>query len=307
MAMPSSLAIVRPGSLDLTALELLVGVDDHGSLSAAARDLHMAQPNASRAIGRLERQLDVVLLERTTSGSRLTAEGTVLVHWARETLTGARQFLDVADGLRDDRNAELTVAASLSVAEHLIPRWLGAFRADHPETTVHLKVQNSAGVLELLGAGGCDVGFIETPSLPKGVYSAVVARDRLVVIVAPDHPWARRRQPLSVSELAGTPLLVREPGSGTRDTLDAALEGHTRAAPLLELGSSAALTTAVAGGVGPAVLSTLAVDGAVRAGTVQIVDVPGLRVERDLRAVWQPPAQLAGPAGDLVRIAQHGR
>lgn len=295
---------MRPRSLDLTALELLVGVDDHGSLSAAARELHMAQPNASRAVGRLERQLDVVLLERTTTGSRLTAEGTVLVHWARETLAGARRFLDVADGLRDDRNAELTVAASLSVAEHLMPRWLGEFRRSHPDTTVHLQVQNSAGVFDLLGSGGCDVGFIESPGIPKGIYSAVVARDRLVVIVAPDHPWARRAAPLSVSELAGTSLLMREPGSGTRDTLDAALEGHTRAAPLLELGSSAAITTAVAGGVGPAVLSTLAVDGAVRAGTVRIVDVPGLQVERDLRAVWQPPAQLSGPAGDLVRIAQ---
>lgn len=298
---------MRPGSLDLTALDLLVGVDDHGSLSAAARELHMAQPNASRAVGRLERQLGVVLLERSTSGSRLTAQGTVLVHWARETLAGARQFLDVATGLRGDREAQLTVAASLTVAEHLMPRWLGEFRAAHPETTVHLQVLNSAAVLDLLGTGGCDVGFIEAPGIPKGIYSAVVAQDRLTVVVPPDHPWARRRRPVTVEELAGTPLLVREPGSGTRDTLDSALDGYARAGPLLELGSSAAITTAVAGGVGPAVLSTLAVETAVGTGAVRMVDVPGLRVTRDLRAVWQPPSRLAGPAGDLVRIAQQHR
>ncbi|GAA3947762.1 LysR family transcriptional regulator [Gordonia caeni] len=298
---------MRPGSLDLTALDLLVGVDDHGSLSAAARELHMAQPNASRAVGRLERQLGVVLLERSTSGSRLTPQGTVLVHWARETLAGARRFLDVAAGLRGDLDTELTVAASLTVAEHLMPRWLGEFRSAHPETTVHLQVQNSAGVLELLDSGGCDVGFIEAPGIPKGIYSAVVAQDRLTVVVPPGHPWARRRRPVTVEELAGTPLLVREPGSGTRDTLDSALDGYARAGPLLELGSSAAITTAVAGEVGPAVLSTLAVETAVGTGAVRMVDVPGLRVTRDLRAVWQPPSRLAGPAGDLVRIAQQHR
>lgn len=293
-----------PRSLDLTALELLVGVDDHGSLSAAARGLHMAQPNASRAIGRLERQLGVVLLERTTSGSRLTAPGTVLVHWARETLSGAQRFVDVAAGLREDQSAELTVAASLTVAEHLMPHWLGRFRSTHPDTTVQLHVQNSAGVLEMLSAGRCAVGFIESPTIGKGMYSAVVGRDRLVVVVPPDHRWARRQRPLTVDELASAALLVREPGSGTRDTLDAALTGHPRTAPLAELGSSAAIMTAVTGGVGPAVLSTLAADAAVRAGAAVVVDVPGLAVERELRAVWQPPQQLAGPAGDLVRIAR---
>lgn len=298
---------MHPRSLDLTALELLVGVDDLGSLSAAARELSMAQPNASRAIRRLERQLGVVLLERVTSGARLTAAGTVLVHWARETLAGAAQFVAVADGLRGQRAAELTVAASLTVAEHLLPRWLGEFRSAHPDTTVHLQVQNSAGVLETLGAGACDVGFIESPGIGKGMYSTVVARDRLVVVVPVGHPWTRRRRPLSLDELAATPLLVREPGSGTRDTLDHALAGHHRAAPLLELGSSSAITTAVAAGVGPAVLSTLAVRGVVHAGAAREVDVPGLRVSRDLRAVWQPPQQLAGPARDLVRIAEDDR
>ena len=86
-------------SVDLGALELLVGVDDRGSLSAAARELGIAQPNASRSIGKLERQLGVVLLRRTTSGSTLTPEGTVVVHWARRIVGDAAELLDLADGL----------------------------------------------------------------------------------------------------------------------------------------------------------------------------------------------------------------
>ncbi len=107
-------------------------------------------------------------LERTTSGSTLTAHGTILVHWARETLTAATQFLTVADALRGERDAELTVAASLTVAEHLMPRWLGEFRAGHPDTTVHLQVQNSADVLDALSTGACAVGFVESPTIPTG-------------------------------------------------------------------------------------------------------------------------------------------
>ncbi len=296
---------VEPRALDLTALALLVGVDDHGSLSAAARALRMAQPNASRSLARLERRLGVELIERTSAGARLSAQGTVLVHWARETLTGAATFLEVADGLRDDGAAELTVAASLTVAEHLLPRWLGELRAAHPEVTAHLQVRNSAGVLDLLAAGGCDLGFIESSAPTPGLHTATVARDRLVLIVPADHPWTRRRRPPAVAELAATPLLTREPGSGTREALDAALAGYPRAAPLLELGSSAAIATAVAAGLGPAVLSALAVDGALATGSVAAVQVDGLEVIRELRAVWRPPRKLTGPAAALVRIARH--
>ncbi|NMO00062.1 LysR family transcriptional regulator [Gordonia sp. TBRC 11910] len=291
-------------SLDLAALELLVAVDDHGSLSAAARTLSMAQPNASRALGRLERQLGVTLLQRTTAGSKLTAQGTMIVHWARQIVGDAESLLRVADGLQSSRAAELTVGASLTVAEHLMPRWLGEFRTLHPDVTIHLQVQNSTAVVTRVESQDYDVGFIESPSVPKTLHNITVARDRLVVVVPPQHPWTRRRRPVDAAELAATPLLVREPGSGTRTTLDVALAAYDRADPLLELGSSAAIRTAVESGMGPAVLSTLAVADHVDAGSLRVVDIEGLDLRRSLRAVWRPPKQVAGPAGDLIRIAR---
>lgn len=291
-------------SLDLGALELLVGVDDHGSLSAAARALQVAQPNASRAVSRLERQLGVRLLERLVTGSKLTTDGTVVAHWARRTVEDARALLDVAAGLHGETAAEITVEASMTVAEHLMPLWLGTFRVEHPETTVHLRVHNSTEVFDAVTAGACDVGFVESPAIPRGLHSTLVGRDRLVLVVAPGHKWARRNAPISIRELAATPLLVREPGSGTRTTLDLALTDYPSADPILELGSSAAIRTAVAGGVGPAVLSTLAVAESTRSGDLRVVDVDGLELARELRAVWRPPRTLAGPAAELVTIAR---
>ena len=99
-------------------------------------------------------------------------------------------------------------------------------------------------------------------------------------------------------------LLVREPGSGTRTTLDLALHEYERGAPLLELGSSAAIRTSVLGGVGPAVLSTLAVEDQVKQGELRVVAVEGLELDRSLRAVWRPPRQLEGPAGDLMKVVR---
>lgn len=282
---------------------MLVGVDDHGSLSAAARALNVAQPNASRAVSRLERQLGVRLLNRLVTGSRLTTDGTVVAHWARRTVEDARALLDVAAGLHGETAAEITVDASMTVAEHLMPQWLGTFRVEHPETTVHLRVRNSTEVFESVSAGACDVGFVEAPSIPRGLHSALVGLDRLVLVVAPDHKWARRPGPISIRELAATPLLVRESGSGTRTTLELALTNYPSVDPILELGSSASIRTAVAGGVGPAVLSTLAVEDSTRSGDLRVIEVDGLDLSRQLRAVWRPPRTLQGPAAELVTIA----
>ncbi|WP_137726234.1 LysR family transcriptional regulator [Prescottella subtropica] len=299
---------------ELAVLDLIVGIDDHGSLSAAARNAGMAQPNASRAVRQLEHRFGVTLVRRRPTGSTLTAEGTVVAHWARRVLAEAGQLMDVADGLRAERSAQLTVGASMTVAEHLLPAWLGRFRALHPEVNIHLQVLNSTQVFERLVAGACDLGFVETPSVPTASLisggpafrSVVVARDRLVVVVHPGHPWARRDTPLSVFELASTPLVVREPGSGTRTTLDVALEDLDAAPPLLELGSAAAIRTSVVAGVGPAVMSTLAVEEQVASGELAVIEVEGLRLDRPLRAVWRGDRQLTGPAGELLGMVRNG-
>jgi DNA-binding transcriptional LysR family regulator len=226
----------------------------------------------------------------------------VIAHWAQRILADTDRLLDVAEGLRDERNAQLTVAASMTVAEHLMPRWLASFRAGYPDTKIHLQVRNSTQVFAMLTEQQCDIGFVESPTVPHGLHSLTVARDRLVVVVTASHPWARRRRPLTIDELAATPLVAREPGSGTRTTLDLALAHYERPVPLLELGSAAAIRTSVLDGVGPAVMSTLAVDDQLRSGELRAVDVDGLDLTRALRAVWRPPRQLGGPAAELVRL-----
>ena len=287
---------------EVATLELLVGIDDRGSLGAASRAVGMAQPNASRAIRQLERRFGITLVERSPRGSTLTAQGTVIVHWARQVLTDMERLRDAAAALRVEVEAQLTVAASMTVAEYLLPEWLGDLRRGNPDVQIHLDVLNSMQVLQRVTDGSCDLGFVEGPSVPGHLNNITVARDRLVVVVHPNHPWARRRRPLTMAELAATPLLTREPGSGTRRTLDVALQDFDRPPPLLELGSGAAIRTSVIGGVGPAVLSTLAIADDVDSGELRVVEVEGLNLGRTLRAVWRPPRKLRGPAGELLKL-----
>ena len=154
-----------------------------------------------------------------------------------------------------------------------------------------------------------DLGFVEGPSAPRGLRSRVVAADRLVIVVRPDHPWARRRSPVRPAELAATPLVEREEGSGTGQALRAALTaclgpGAQLAGPALRLSTTTAVRQAVRAGAGPAVLSLLAVRENVAAGLLAVIPVPGLDLGRRLRAVWAGAARLpAGPARDLMAVA----
>ncbi|NJP45902.1 LysR family transcriptional regulator [Actinacidiphila epipremni] len=291
---------------DLGAMELLMAVARLGSLGRAARELGISQPAASGRMRALERQLGVALVRRSTGGSALTEEGAVVTEWARRVLEAAADFDAGARALRGRRDSRLRVAASMTVAEYLLPGWLTALHARHPGTAVSLAAGNSVVVAQQVAAGEADLGFVEGLDVPAALDAAVIGRDRLLVVVAPGHPWAARRRPLPAAELAATPLLLREEGSGTRQVLDAALTAHggPPAVPLLELASTTAVKSAAVGGAGPAVLSELAVADELSAHRLAAVPVAGLDLRRALRAVWPAGHRPAGPARDLLALTR---
>ncbi|MFE9537024.1 LysR family transcriptional regulator [Streptomyces sp. NPDC006691] len=290
---------------DLGAMELLLAVARHGSLGRAARDLGITQPAASSRVRSMERLLGVALVDRSPRGSRLTAEGVLVTDWARRVVEAAEAFDAGAQALRGRRDSRLRVAASMTIAEYLLPGWLIALRAERPGTAVSLSAGNSAVVAERLLADEADLGFVEGLGVPVGLDSAVIGHDRLVVVTAPGHPWARRRGPLLPAELAATPLISREHGSGTRQVLDAALAAHGGLAePLIELASTTAVKAAVVSGAGPTVLSELALGEELAARRLVRIPVEGVRLRRDLRAVWRRGPLPAGPARDLLSLAR---
>ncbi|MCQ4043450.1 LysR family transcriptional regulator [Streptantibioticus rubrisoli] len=288
---------------DLGAMELLLAVARLGSLGRAARELGITQPAASSRVRAMEQQLGVRLVTRSPSGSRLTDAGSLVTDWARRVVEAAEEFDAGARALRARRDSRLRVAASMTIAEYLLPGWLIALHGQLPGTAVSLLAGNSAAVARRLRDGEADLGFVEGVDVPGGLDAVTVAHDRLVVVVAPGHPWARRRTPVPARELAATPLILREEGSGTRQVVDAALaEYGGLAAPLLELSSTTAVKSAVSSGVGPTVLSQLAVADELAARRMVEVPVEGVRLARELRAVWPQGQRPTGPSRNLLSL-----
>ncbi|MCP3817171.1 LysR family transcriptional regulator [Streptomyces sp. A3M-1-3] len=290
---------------DLGALELLLAVARLGSLGRAARELGITQPAASSRIRSMERQLGVALVDRSPRGSRLTESGALVTDWAGRIVEAAEVFDAGAQALRVRRDSRLRVAASMTIAEYLLPGWLIALRGERPGTAVSLLAGNSAAVAGRLLAHEADLGFVEGLATPEGLDSTVIGHDRLLVVAAPAHPWSRRRKPLGPEELAATPLILREQGSGTRQVLDAALAAYGGLAePLLELASTTAVKAATVSGHGPCVLSELAVGEELSAHRLAEVPVEGVSLRRDLRAVWPAGTRPAGPARDLLSLTR---
>ena len=299
MALPSRVS-------DLTPFDLLLSVARLGSLGRAAAEHRMSQPAASARIRRLEGILGLALIERSPRGSRLTSAGALVAGWAQAAVDAAAALEAGVTALHSEEESRLRVAASLTVAEYLLPGWLTALRSAAPGAAVALSAVNSADVATAVLSGGADIGFIEGPDLPDGLRSDVVGRDALTVVVAPAHAWARRRSGITAAELAGTALVAREAASGTRRHYEQALRdqaGLRAAPPLAELSSTTAIKASAAAGAGPAVLSSLAVAGELAAGTLRAVPVSGLDLNRALRAVWPAGRRLTGPARELYAIA----
>ena len=291
---------------DLIPFDLLLSVARLGSLGRAAAEHGMSQPAASARMRHLEGQLRLALVERSPRGSRLTPAGALVADWAQAVVDAATALDAGVTALRREQESRLRVAASLTVAEYLLPSWLTALRSADAGTAVALTAVNSAEVAEALLSGHADLGFLEGPDLPDGLRAATVNRDELTVVVAPSHPWTRRRSGITAAELAGTALVTREAASGTRRFFEQALQDQARLTPvppLAELSSTTAIKSAVAAGVAPAVLSSLAVAGDLAARTLRAVPVIGLTLHRDLRAVWPAGRRLTGPAQDLYQIA----
>ncbi|GGK95292.1 LysR family transcriptional regulator [Mangrovihabitans endophyticus] len=299
-----------PWISDLPALDLLLSVAETGSVGRAAQAHGITQPSASARINRLERRLGVPLLVRSRRGSLLTPAGEAVVAWTHGVVDAAQALADGVLTLRADRQARLRIAASLTVAEYLLPAWLLTLRRSHPDLDISAGVANSADVCVAVRTGAADLGFVESPDVPADLSARVVGEDRLALVVAAAYPLAARASSgLRLRDVVNQPLLLREPGSGTRDTFLLAVENALGAAPHLphatSLGSTTTIMATVRAGGGVGVISARAAATAVAARELVELAVTDLDARRPLHAVWLGRTP-TGPAAELLTAALGG-
>jgi LysR family transcriptional regulator, low CO2-responsive transcriptional regulator len=238
----------------LHQLRIFLAVAEHGGISRAAAVLHLAQPTVSMQVRQLGDALGATLLEARGRTLCPTAAGREVLDVARAMLRSAETLeerLAAIEGLTRGR-LRLTVA---STAEYFVPRLLGAFQKAHPGVTGELRVVNRAEVVARLREDVDDLYVMAQPPSEEPVVADPVVDNPLVVIAAPAHPLAARRQ-IALAELVAHDFVVRESGAGTRLIADSFLARHDLVLPTrLELGSNEAVKQAVIGGLGLAVIS----------------------------------------------------
>jgi DNA-binding transcriptional LysR family regulator len=200
-------------------LQVFYTVAKQLSFTKAAEQLFMTQPAVTFQVKQLEEHFDTRLFDRSHGRIALTPAGRLVMDYAERVLKLTEEM--------DTRVAELTGAvagslllgASTTIAEYILPKILGEFKAEHPEVQAHMTVANSETIVTRVADHALDVGLIESRSFLPTLHNEVCCDDELVVICAPDHALAKRKT-VRAQDLAALPWVRREPGSGTREFTD---------------------------------------------------------------------------------------
>jgi DNA-binding transcriptional LysR family regulator len=233
-------------------------VAKHLSFTKAAEALFMTQPAVTFQIRQLEEQFNTRLFDRTHGRITLTPAGTMALDYA-ERILGLSSELDTRlKEISGQVAGPLLIGASTTIAEFLLPRVLGEFKASYPAVVPRLFVANSEAVQGRISERTLDLGFIEGDSHLPSLVTDVCCDDELRVVCAPSHPLASLKS-VAPKDLMEHAYVSREPGSGTREVIDHYLQ-KAGVQPdalqvVMELGSPEALKGLVATGLGFTIMS----------------------------------------------------
>ncbi len=249
--------------MDLRQLEVFAKVVETRSFSRAGEALQITQSTVSEHVRLLEEEVGSRLFDRLGRETLPTRAGELLYGYAQrllglrtEALQSLQQFLGQIAG-------SLAVGASTIPGEYVLPPLIGTFREKYPKVAIALHIGDSRDIAEAVLEGRVELGVVGARPEHRALQAVELMPDELVVVVPPGHAWSGRRT-VTVAELSGEPLIVREPGSGSRQALEAALHaaglGLDRLQVVAEMGSTSAIKQAVKAGVGVSIMSRRAVE-----------------------------------------------
>ncbi|MGB4334445.1 MAG: LysR family transcriptional regulator [Chromatiaceae bacterium] len=246
------------------------------SFTKAATTLHMTQPAVTFQIRQLEDHFNTRLFDRTHNRISLTAAGEQVLRFADRIFEIYAEMENSIRDLTGEISGALTIGASTTIAEYMLPTLLGDFKEKYPEVTINLKVANSDGIVSLVESNAIDLGVVESSVANKNLVVEVCKRDHLLGIVPPGHPLAKEVS-VKFARLLEYPFICREEGSGTRGVIGEYLdqlpecEGALKVA--MELGSPEAVKGAVEAGMGVSVVSRATIQKELRLGTLVALEL----------------------------------
>lgn len=292
--------------MNISQLKTFVAVVDHHSFSEAARVLGISQPAATMHVQSLESDVGAMLFDRGYRKIGLTEAGEALLPYARRILAEVDDAHHAIESMGDVVTGRLTIAASTTPGQYLLPRILGTFLDAYPEVGVTLRVYDSADVVGHVAHGEADLGMTGAEVPGARVQYERLGTDELVLVCSSAHRLAGG-PPVTFADIAGEPFIVREAGSGTRiaaeDVIRRSGVDPADLNVVMELGTNEAIVSAVEGGMGLGIVSVQVAAKALELGTVATVPGAGFPESRPLFLVL-PRTTLTRAA---VALADHLR
>jgi DNA-binding transcriptional LysR family regulator len=299
--------------ITLRQLAVFTAVADAGSTTAAAGRIALSQSATSAALNELEAVLESRLFDRVGARLVLNDTGRGLLPQARAVLDGAagieRDF-GIAAGARDaSAPSLLRVGASTTIGNYLLPTLIADWRRARPEAQVDVAIANTAAVAAAVARMEVDVGLIEGPCHEPDVVARPWREEELVVACAPSHPLlggdASRK--LDVATLRRASWLLREPGSGTREAVEAALQPHLHQLHEgLHFGGTEAIKQAAVEGLGFTCLSLFAVRDLIELGRLVRVRTTLPRLVRGFWLIHHRRKQFSRGLAAFVEFCEQG-
>lgn len=270
-------------------LKVFCTVAETKSFSKASEIIHLTQPAVSLQIQALEELYETKLFDRSSNTVVLTPAGEILYKYAKEILTlyaSAAKDIGELTGLV---KGSISLGASTTIGNHILPTVIADFRKTHPKIKIHLMVGNTKRIVELLNSGNVDIGLVEGDVTKQKLIAEKLINDELVVIVAPAHPWAKKKE-ISIFDLTKEPFILREEGSGTRQIIEKYLNKHGISTNDMKvsmmLGSTEAIKEAVENGMGISLVSRWAARKEAKYGSLRLISIKEEKLYRDFSLIF---------------------
>lgn len=268
----------------LRQLEIFVAISRTASVSRAAEDLSLSQSATSTSLSEFEKQFDLQLFDRVGKSLRINETGQQLLPRAVELLDRAKEIEDLLHGHAGF--GHMKIGATLTVGNYLATILVARFLQQHPESRIQLQVHNTSNIVHQIANHELDLGLIEGDCHHPDIEVQPWVADELVVFSAPNHPLAKLSK-LKMEQLLQEPWILREKGSGTRETFDRAFHNHHAKLNIrLELEHTEAIKRAVESGLGIGCISRLALKDAFRRGSLVPLATPNLDLGRFFYFLW---------------------
>lgn len=241
----------------LTTFRLVIS---RGTFSGAAEALGLSQPAVSLQIRQLEQALQVRLIERTSRGIKPTPAGITLCEHCIKIDAAVGAAVESVSLHSDDITGTVTVGTGATACIHLLPPLLQELRQTHPLLKVDVRTGNTSDIVRGVEENRIDIGLVTLPAAGKCLSITPLGTEEFVIILEKD-PAERDIKPLSAEDLLSLPLIIFEPGSGTRSLIDEWFRDAGQVArPVMELGSIEAIKRMVRAGLGYGIVPRMSVE-----------------------------------------------